>query len=321
MPTAISAERTNGSCLPAQSTTISSTSILTPPSREVVEKELPTTAKEENLYTPSALSSTSLPHFEESEEGSKEKVPKISPPETPTKVEEKKEDSENKKPLESEKVMPPTIDNKGVDQTPDAATKLTIALKPLQSGSKRVPQFYTPMGRSTLSANELSSKMEKIQIQMLESLAAPPSPPPKKPGEEESSDAKNAETEPVLTEKPTVETAVPFSRFELVTKACGCPLYWKRALFQAAGGDADNKSVPVSSVLAFWRRVLENCPDPASQFVYLLTRGKSQYLVPEDFWPIIQYIGSSVIIILLLKWLSSTGVHLELPHIGSAIDI
>ncbi|VUZ45719.1 unnamed protein product [Hymenolepis diminuta] len=287
-PTAISAERTNGSCLPAQSTTISSTAILTPPSREVVEKELPTTPKEEDLYTHSALPSTSPHHLEELEEGSKENVSKISPPETPTKVEEKKEDLENKKPLESEKVMPPPVDNKVVDQTPDAATTSTIALKPLQFGNKRVPQFYTPMGRSILSANELSSKMEKIQIQMLESLAALPSPPPKKPGEEESSDAKNAETEPAPTEKPTIETTVPFSRFELVTKACGCPLYWKRSLFQAAGGDADNKSVPVSSVLAFWRRVLENCPDPASQFVYLLTKGKSQYLVPEDFWPIIQ---------------------------------
>lgn len=185
-----------------------------------MEKELPTTPKEEDLYTPSALSSTSLHHFEELEEGSKENVSKISPTETPTKVEEKKEDLENKKPLGSEKVMPPPVDNKVVDQTPDAATTPTIALKPLQSGSKRVPQFYTPMGRSILSANELSSRMEKIQIQMLESLAALPSPPPKKPGEEESSDTKSPETELVLTEKPTVETAVPFSRFELVTKVC-----------------------------------------------------------------------------------------------------
>nr|CDS33416.1 serine:threonine protein phosphatase 2A [Hymenolepis microstoma] len=286
-PTAISTERTNVSPTSAPSTTISS-SILTPPSPEVVEKERPKTPKDDAPHSPPTLSPISPNKLLDSQDESKENVPKVSLPDTTVRVEGEKEKLENKKPLESEKVTMSLSDNKVSDKTPDAGTKPTVVLKPVQSSSKQVPQFYIPMGRSNLSASELSAKMEKIQAQILESLAAQPSSPPKKSGEEESNDAKSAETEPVPTEKPTVDTAVSLSQFELVTKACGCPLYWKRALFQAAGGDADSKSVPVSSVLAFWRRVLENCTDPASQFVYLLTKGKSQYLVPDDFWPIIQ---------------------------------
>ncbi|KAM7541189.1 hypothetical protein Aperf_G00000033037 [Anoplocephala perfoliata] len=287
-PAAIPTEKTehaNGS--PTAPSTVTPTPTLAPPSREAVDKGLAISGKDslspqdEAPHALSTISSTSPVHFEEHTEESKENVPKVSPQEA-AKVEKKEENEENRKPDNAEKTLSNQVTgDKVTNKTPSGA-----ALKPLWP-SKRVPQFYIPMGRSTLTASELSAQMEKTQAQILEALAAPP-PPQKKPGEGESSDAKSVESEPVSTEKPTVDSPVPFGRFGIITKAFGCPLYWKRAIYMAAGGDADSNSVPVSSILSLWRRVLEKCPDPASQFVYLLTKGKSQYLVPDDFWPIIQ---------------------------------
>lgn len=131
-------------------------------------------------------------------------------------MEKKKQNEENRKPDTAEEAPPNQVTvDKVINRTPsgDTATPAT-ALKSLRP-SKRVPQFYIPMGRSTLTAGELSAQMEKIQAQILEALAAPAQ---KKPGEGESSDAKSAENEPVSTEKPTVDTPVPFARFGIVTK-------------------------------------------------------------------------------------------------------
>lgn len=186
----------------------------------MLEKEEP---RDERPHTPSTISSTSPRHFEELEEDGKENDAKISSSETikAEELDQKKEDLENKKPSEPEKVKPADVN--AADQTPEAVSKPTSALKPLQPSAvgKRVPQFYIPMGRSTLTAAELSAKMEKIQDQILEALAAPPSPPLKKSGEDGGSEtSKTAELEPVSTEKPTVNTAIPFSRFGIVTKVC-----------------------------------------------------------------------------------------------------
>uniref|UniRef100_A0A5K3ELJ0 EF-hand domain-containing protein n=2 Tax=Mesocestoides corti TaxID=53468 RepID=A0A5K3ELJ0_MESCO len=155
--------------------------------------------------------------------------------------------------------------------------------KPLQP-SLRVPQFYVPMGRSKLAPADLECEIDRVGKSIVEGLSEP-IPAPEKT--EEGEEAVKA-TEEALPAKVTLDSSVPFSRFGVVTKACGCPLYWKRALFTAAGGEKDDVPVPIADILSLWRRVLKTCPDSASRFTYLLTRGKAQYLIPDDFRPIIQ---------------------------------
>ena len=45
-----------------------------------------------------------------------------------------------------------------------------------------------------------------------------------------------------------------FSFLSKPPQACRCPLYWKRALFIAAGGASDGVTISVSDVLSLWRR-------------------------------------------------------------------
>lgn len=106
------------------------------------------------------------------------------------------------------------------------------ALKPLQS-SKRVPQFYIPVGSSILSSTELDSAMAKLQACILEGLATSV-PSQKGDNKAEKTDSKNAEAASVTTAtadeekeehtqptKLTVEYPIPFSRFDIVTKVGG----------------------------------------------------------------------------------------------------
>ncbi|KAH9285751.1 Serine/threonine-protein phosphatase 2A regulatory subunit B'' subunit alpha [Echinococcus granulosus] len=284
-PTVIPAEkveRTNGS--PAVNSTAPGTTITPSPSLTLTKDagkdtttEETVLSKDETSTVPSSVS-TVLPHFEDDK--SKESV-----------LKERKGEEEKRTEM-------PEVAKKVLKQTPSGDATGPV-LKPLQP-SKRVPQFYIPIGSSLLSLTELGSAMDKVQACILEGLAAS-APTQKNDDEAEETNTKNPETSTVTTvivdEKKeqytpptmlTVESLIPFSRFNIVTKACGCPLYWKRALFKAAGGENDSTAVPVTAILSLWRRVLETCPDAASQFIYLLTKGKAQYLVPDDFWPIIQ---------------------------------
>ncbi|XP_051873965.1 serine/threonine-protein phosphatase 2A regulatory subunit B'' subunit alpha isoform X2 [Pristis pectinata] len=72
-----------------------------------------------------------------------------------------------------------------------------------------------------------------------------------------------------------------------IAKACGCPLYWKAPMFISAGGEQTG-FVSVHSFVAMWRRVLQNCHDDASKFVYLLAKPGCNYLEQEDFIPLLQ---------------------------------
>uniref|UniRef100_H3AW25 Protein phosphatase 2 regulatory subunit B''alpha n=1 Tax=Latimeria chalumnae TaxID=7897 RepID=H3AW25_LATCH len=72
-----------------------------------------------------------------------------------------------------------------------------------------------------------------------------------------------------------------------IAKACGCPLYWKAPMFNAAGGERTG-FVSVHAFIAMWRKSLYTCHDDASKFVYLLTKPGCNYLEQEDFIPLLQ---------------------------------
>ncbi|XP_053291053.1 serine/threonine-protein phosphatase 2A regulatory subunit B'' subunit alpha [Pleuronectes platessa] len=72
-----------------------------------------------------------------------------------------------------------------------------------------------------------------------------------------------------------------------IAKACGCPLYWKSAMFYAAGGERTG-FVSVHSFIATWRKLLHSCHDDSSRFIYLLTKPGCNYLEQEDFIPLMQ---------------------------------
>uniref|UniRef100_A0A146L5T8 Serine/threonine-protein phosphatase 2A regulatory subunit B'' subunit beta n=1 Tax=Lygus hesperus TaxID=30085 RepID=A0A146L5T8_LYGHE len=77
-------------------------------------------------------------------------------------------------------------------------------------------------------------------------------------------------------------------KFGLVTKACGCPLYWKAPLFIACGGEKLGY-VELNMVLDFWRDLTSSYHDNNSKFLKILTHGQSRsYLLPEDFMSMVQ---------------------------------
>ncbi|GFG38748.1 hypothetical protein Cfor_07047 [Coptotermes formosanus] len=80
---------------------------------------------------------------------------------------------------------------------------------------------------------------------------------------------------------------VPREKFDIVAKACQCPVYWKIPLFIAAGGDKLGY-VEANTFNDFWKKVLSTCHDKPSRFVYIMTRGTREFLVPEDFIPLVQ---------------------------------
>ncbi|XP_036838628.1 serine/threonine-protein phosphatase 2A regulatory subunit B'' subunit alpha isoform X2 [Oncorhynchus mykiss] len=72
-----------------------------------------------------------------------------------------------------------------------------------------------------------------------------------------------------------------------IAKACGCPLYWKAAMFNGAGGERTG-FVSVHSFIATWRKLLHSCYDDSSKFIYLLAKPGCSYLDQEDFIPLLQ---------------------------------
>ncbi|KAJ3653215.1 hypothetical protein Zmor_012479 [Zophobas morio] len=74
--------------------------------------------------------------------------------------------------------------------------------------------------------------------------------------------------------------------FAAITTACQLPLYWKTPLYLAAC--ADKGSCTQEQFINFWTGMASNSHDAASRFVYILTRGRRNWLAPEDFIPLIQ---------------------------------
>ncbi|KAJ7423972.1 serine/threonine-protein phosphatase 2A regulatory subunit B'' subunit alpha isoform X1 [Willisornis vidua] len=77
-----------------------------------------------------------------------------------------------------------------------------------------------------------------------------------------------------------------------ITKVCGCPLYWKAALFNASGGERTG-GVSVHSFVSVWRKVLRSCHDDAARFTALLAKPGCDYLQQEDFIPLLQDVVES----------------------------
>ncbi|XP_074041580.1 serine/threonine-protein phosphatase 2A regulatory subunit B'' subunit alpha isoform X2 [Leptinotarsa decemlineata] len=74
--------------------------------------------------------------------------------------------------------------------------------------------------------------------------------------------------------------------FGVITQACQLPLYWKTPLYLAAC--ADKGSCSLDQFMAFWQSMSSQFHDAASRFVYILTRGRRNWLAPEDFIPLVQ---------------------------------
>ncbi|XP_068136489.1 serine/threonine-protein phosphatase 2A regulatory subunit B'' subunit alpha isoform X2 [Hyperolius riggenbachi] len=72
-----------------------------------------------------------------------------------------------------------------------------------------------------------------------------------------------------------------------IAKVCGCPLYWKAALFNAAGGERTG-FVSVHSFIAMWRKLVQNYHDDTAKFLHLLAKPGCSYLEQEDFIPLLQ---------------------------------
>ncbi|XP_017768694.1 PREDICTED: serine/threonine-protein phosphatase 2A regulatory subunit B'' subunit beta-like isoform X2 [Nicrophorus vespilloides] len=74
--------------------------------------------------------------------------------------------------------------------------------------------------------------------------------------------------------------------FAALTTACQLPLYWKTPLYLAACADKD--SCTLEQFNSFWTTMASTCHDAASRFIHILTRGKKNWLSPEDFIPLVQ---------------------------------
>uniref|UniRef100_A0A8C5M8A8 Protein phosphatase 2 regulatory subunit B''alpha n=1 Tax=Leptobrachium leishanense TaxID=445787 RepID=A0A8C5M8A8_9ANUR len=133
--------------------------------------------------------------------------------------------------------------------SPPPPTNKVIVAPPL---SVNIPRFYFPKGlpNAVSSHEDLISKIEAAFSSM----------------EEEKADI-----------------------YEMgkIAKVCGCPLYWKAAMFNAAGGERTGV-VSVHSFIAMWRKLLQNCHDDASKFINLLTKPGCSFLEQEDFIPLLQ---------------------------------
>lgn len=102
-------------------------------------------------------------------------------------------------------------------------------------------------------------------------------------------------------EKLPGKCVIAKSDMSRITKACGVPLAWKEPMRQAviSGRHSSSKlSEPVDDTmetkitcdefLEFWRRIMTSCFDDASRFVAILSKGRRNYLLPEDFISMIQ---------------------------------
>ncbi|XP_046668421.1 uncharacterized protein LOC124359585 isoform X4 [Homalodisca vitripennis] len=77
-------------------------------------------------------------------------------------------------------------------------------------------------------------------------------------------------------------------QFAAVTKAAGCPLYWKAPLFIACGGEKLGY-VELNTIVEYWRTLCSTCHDAASRFLRIATRSSNRnYLLPEDFMALVQ---------------------------------
>ncbi|XP_038120642.1 uncharacterized protein LOC6033077 isoform X3 [Culex quinquefasciatus] len=78
-------------------------------------------------------------------------------------------------------------------------------------------------------------------------------------------------------------------KFHKVVTMCQVPLYWRVPLFMCTPLTATG-CVNGDKFISFWRQMTSFCHDPASRFVYIMSRGDRtrSFILPEDFAPLIQ---------------------------------
>ncbi|XP_065296035.1 platelet binding protein GspB isoform X4 [Dermacentor albipictus] len=77
------------------------------------------------------------------------------------------------------------------------------------------------------------------------------------------------------------------TNFSAIIRACGVPLYWKMPLYAACGGES--RGYVTSDVfIDFWKRIVSTGRDEPTWFVKILSKATRNYLVPEDFIPMMQ---------------------------------
>ncbi|XP_022707751.1 serine/threonine-protein phosphatase 2A regulatory subunit B'' subunit delta-like [Varroa jacobsoni] len=77
------------------------------------------------------------------------------------------------------------------------------------------------------------------------------------------------------------------AKFSVVVKACDLPFYWKTALFIAAGGTITDRGLHQQTFLNYWKSIMLNGRDEVSWFIKILSNGQRNYLMPDDFKPIV----------------------------------
>jgi len=96
-----------------------------------------------------------------------------------------------------------------------------------------------------------------------------------------------------------------------VLKSSGYPLYWKCPVFLSAGGEKV-ETISLVQLTKAWRRLVQTCHDDAAQFIAFLTQASRNYLVPEDFVPLIQDVVDTHPGLLFLK--EATEFHSRYVH-------
>ncbi|GAV05938.1 hypothetical protein RvY_15989 [Ramazzottius varieornatus] len=118
--------------------------------------------------------------------------------------------------------------------------------------AKNIPPFHYPRGKPKKNGND-SGLMDKVRK------------------------AFNGKAELKLDEMKDVMASLDL------------PLYWRRPLFlAAAGSDATKETISFEKIWNTWKTITANCYDDASRFTFLLAREGRNYLLPDDFVPMVQ---------------------------------
>ncbi|XP_070538327.1 serine/threonine-protein phosphatase 2A regulatory subunit B'' subunit beta-like isoform X2 [Ptychodera flava] len=147
------------------------------------------------------------------------------------------------------------VKNKNKDNS-TKSTKEEVSPKPKQPNRTQetvnIPRFYYPLGKP-VSQHDIDAMLQRVQDVFSQVSGG----------------------------------KILKNQMEKVTKACGCPLYWKAPLFKAAGGD-NAGHITQNSFTSMWKKIVQNCHDEVSRFLRLLAPAGCNFLQPEDFYCLVQ---------------------------------
>jgi len=169
-------------------------------------------------------------------------------------------DSSNKMPerkLQSDFIKKPEVDvnaslDKALNKTPKASATTTITQQQ-QQPKVQIAKFYFPNGRP----EERKEDQEILKAVSYEFSL--------------SKDGKICKED-----------------FDGVVKAVGLPKFWKNLLFRNCASNSKNDFVTLSMFEQFWKRISSVFFNRPTLFVKLAANGHHQYLLYEDWEPLIQ---------------------------------